>query len=78
MSNPRRFEYPIQRAVRMAAERGMFVHVFVTSYGKMIHHIEGYNLTTEQVLHLDSTNQLTIEGIRSFAVGFEEALKRTA
>jgi hypothetical protein len=78
MSDPQRFEYPIQRAVRMAAERGMFVCAFVTSDGKIIHHIDGYNLTAEQVLQLDSNNELTPEGVRRFAFEYEEALKRTA
>jgi len=42
-------------------------HSFVRRDGKMVHPVNGYLLTTEQILELDSKNELTSWGIREFA-----------
>src|SRR5437016_9226797 len=40
---------------------------FVTHEGKMVYPVNGYLLTTEQILDLDSKNEMTSWGIREFA-----------
>jgi len=43
----------------------------------MIGNVNGYNLTAEQILELDSKNELTSWGIREYAKRYEEELKRS-
>src|SRR5713226_5287194 len=63
-----RYESNLHRAVRkMIAQRMSVGHTFVTHEGKMVHPVNGYLLTTEQILELDSKNELTSWGIREFA-----------
>jgi hypothetical protein len=67
MSAQPKFEFPIQRAVRRMVDRNMLVRTFVTHEGRMIRHVNGYNLTADQILRLDSNGELTSEGIETFA-----------
>ena len=63
-----KYETPIHRAIRkMIAQKMNVGHAFVTHEGKMVHPVNGYLLTTEQILELDSKHELTSWGIREFA-----------
>src|SRR5713226_6770950 len=68
-----RYESRFHRAIRkMIAQRMSVGHTFVTHEGKMVHPVNGYLLTTEQILELDATNELTSWGIREFAERLEK------
>jgi hypothetical protein len=57
-------------------DRKMTVRTFVTHDGQMIRNVNGYNLTAEQILELDSNSELTPWGISEFARKYEEKLKK--
>ncbi len=57
------YESRLHSAIRRMIERKMTVNSFVTHDGRMIHNVNGYNLTADQVLELDSKNQVTPWGI---------------
>jgi hypothetical protein len=56
-------------------ERKMTVRSFVTHDGSMIRNVNGYNLTGEQILELDSVGGLTSWGIARFAREYDAKLK---
>ena len=67
------FESKLHKAIRkMIAQKMNVSHAFVTHEGKMVHPVNGYLLTTEQILDLDSRNELTSWGIRDFAKRLEQ------
>jgi hypothetical protein len=66
----RQYQSGLQAAVRKMIKRKMTVTTFVTHDGKMIHNVNGYNLTGEQILELDSKGQLTAWGISDFSRRF--------
>jgi hypothetical protein len=49
---------------------------FVTHEGKLVNPVNGYLLTTEQILELDSRNELTSWGIREHATKFADRQKQ--
>jgi hypothetical protein len=67
MLTQHQYQSRLQAAVRKMIKRKMTVRCFVTHDGKMIHNVNGYNLTGEQILELDSKRQLTAWGIAEFA-----------
>ncbi len=70
MANQQGYESRIRRAIRkMIAQRISVGKAFVTHEGEMVHPVNGYLLTTEQILNLDSKNEMTSWGIREFAEG---------
>src|SRR5713226_7446411 len=74
-----RYESNLHRAVRkMIAQRMSVGHTFVTHEGKMVHPVNGYLLTTEQILELDARNELTSWGIREFAEKLAQGPHRPA
>jgi hypothetical protein len=67
------YEYPINRAIRKMIAMKMNVgNAMVMHDGKMVHPVNGYLLTSEQILELDSKNELTSWGIRDFAERFDK------
>jgi hypothetical protein len=74
MDQQQQYESRLHRAVRKMIERKMNVRTFVTYDGKMIRNVNGYNLTAEQILELDSKGELTAWGITEFAQKFEAKL----
>jgi hypothetical protein len=75
MPQHQEYESRLHKAVREMIERKMTVRTFVTHDGKMISNVNGYNLTVEQILELDSKGNLTSWGIAEFARKYEEELK---
>jgi hypothetical protein len=68
MTKRAEFEYPINRVIRKMIAMKMNVgKALVRHDGKMVHPVNGYLLTSEQILELDSKNELTSWGIREFA-----------
>src|ERR1700720_1290206 len=62
------YEFPINRAIRKMIAMKMNVgKALVRHDGKMVHPVNGYLLTSEQILELDSKNELTSWGIRELA-----------
>jgi hypothetical protein len=68
------FEFPIQRACREMQSQGMEVSHAVSFEGAMVHFVDGFALTTSQILDLAALGQLTASGIRTFAAQFEQEL----
>lgn len=67
------FESRRHKAIRkMIAQKMNVSRPFVTHEGKMIYPVNGYLLTAEQILELDSRNELTSWGIRDLAKRVEE------
>ena len=67
-TNQPKYESRSHRAIRkMIALRMSVGRAFVTHEGKMVHPVNGYLLTSEQILELDGKNELTSWGIREFA-----------
>lgn len=63
-----KYESNLHRAIRKMIARRMSVgQSFVTHDGKTVHPVNGYLLSTEQILELDSKNELTSWGIRELA-----------
>jgi hypothetical protein len=63
-----KYESNLQRAIRkIKAQRMSVGDTFVRHDGVMVYPVNGYLLTTEQILELDSKNELTSWGIREFA-----------
>jgi len=56
----------------MIAQKMNVSSAFVTHEGKMVFPVSGFLLTADQILELDSKNELTSWGIREFARRFEE------
>ena len=68
------YESRLHKAIRkMIVQKISVSSAFVTHEGKMVFPINNYLLTAEQILELDSKNELTGWGIREFAERFEEA-----
>jgi hypothetical protein len=70
MVNRNQYQSRLQATVRKMINRKMTVTSLITREGKMIHHINGYILTGEQILELDSAGRLTPWGIVEFARGY--------
>jgi hypothetical protein len=63
-----RYESRIHRAIRkMIAQKMTVGNAIVRHDGKMVYPVNGYLLTTEQILDLDSKNELTSWGIRELS-----------
>jgi hypothetical protein len=72
------FESPLDKAVRkMIAQRMNVSRAFVTSDGSLVHAVNGYLLTTEQIVELDSKNELTSWGVREYALRFDEERRKS-
>jgi hypothetical protein len=56
----------------MIAQKMNVSPAFVTHEGKMIYPVNGYLLTVDQILELDSRNELTSWGIRDLAKRVDE------
>lgn len=69
MPHQQQYETQIHKAVRKMIERKMTVNTFVTHDGQMIRNVNGYNLTAEQILDLDSKGELTAWGLPSSRAG---------
>jgi hypothetical protein len=68
MTKQPEYEHPINRAIRKMIAMKMSVgKALVRHDGKMVHPVNGYLLTSEQILELDSKNELTSWGIRELA-----------
>jgi hypothetical protein len=68
MTKQLHFESRIHRAIRkMIAQKINVASGFVRHDGKMVYPVNGYLLTTEQILELDSKNELTSWGIRELS-----------
>jgi hypothetical protein len=68
MTKRSEYEYPINRAIRKMIAMKMNVGSSMVRHdGKMAHPVNGYILTSEQILELDSKNELTSWGIREYA-----------
>lgn len=52
-------------------ERKMTLQRFFTHEGRMLHHINGYNLTGEQILELDVRNEFIVWGTAKYAREYE-------
>jgi hypothetical protein len=67
------YESRLHKAIRkMIAQKMNISRAFVTHEGKMVYPVNGYLLTVEQILELDSRNELTSWGIRDLAKRVEE------
>jgi hypothetical protein len=62
-----KYESNFHRAIRKIKAQGMSVgDSFMRHDGIAVHPVNGFLLTTEQIVELDSKNQLTSWGIREF------------
>lgn len=62
------YESKIHKAIRkMIGQKLSVGAALVTQEGKMVYPVNGYLLTTEQILKLDSKNELTSWGIHDLA-----------
>ena len=67
------YESKLHKAIRkMIAQKMSISRAFVTHEGKMVYPVNGYILTVEQILELDSRNKLTSWGIHDLATRAEE------
>jgi hypothetical protein len=70
------YESQLHSAVRKMIEHTMNVENWLTPEGKLVHTVNGYNVTAEQLLKLDSEGELTAWGITEFAREYEKELTK--
>lgn len=72
MTQQSKHEFRVHKAIRRMIEQEMTVRPFVTKEGTLIHYVDGYPLTAEQILELDEKYDLTHIAVAEYAMRQQE------